>query len=49
MTTFSTFSLESIELIVAGRWGFAVIYVLMTMSLTLLACFVSYQAAVRIL
>lgn len=43
-TTFSSFSIESVELMQSGQWARAAIYVLASVALCLLATFVGWSA-----
>ena len=46
-TTFSTFSVETIQLISTGKWGTALLYVLLSLSCGILFSWVGYQAGMN--
>ena len=47
-TTFSFFSLETMELITTGRFPAAFLYVVLTLSLAMLAVWLGYLAGLRV-
>jgi len=42
-TTFSAFSVENMELLQAGKWGTALIYIAISICLGILAAFIGYK------
>ncbi|WP_396586560.1 fluoride efflux transporter CrcB [Bermanella sp. R86510] len=44
-TTFSTFSMEGLNLINSGQWQTAIVYFLVSVTGCLIACFVGWQIA----